>query len=250
MGEEFQPEHSPAAESSAVPTPTNLTADGALTEDLALSQLEHRDLAAEIIERISQNAAVMKSRKVRLALAAHPRTPRRIALRVIRELYSFELMQFALTPAAAADLRRFADELLVARLAAITLGERISLARRASEMVSGALLLDKETPVWQAALENPRLTESAMIKALQRTSAMPAFVEAVSHHSKWSVRPEVRLSLLRNAHTPLARAIEFARRLSPPQLRDILHSSRLPEKIKSYLRKNAEERRRGIGPRD
>ena len=64
----------------------------------------------------------MKSRKVRLALAAHPRTPRRIALRLIRELYTFDLMQFSLIPAVAADLKRVADELLVARLASITSG--------------------------------------------------------------------------------------------------------------------------------
>lgn len=244
MENELEPGRSSQADlPSAAPISGALPAHSALTEDLALAALERRDLPADTIEHISQNAGVMKSRKVRLALAAHPHTPRRVALRVIRELYSFELMQFALTPAAAADLRRVADELLVARLAAITLGERISLARRSSELVAGALLLDKETPVWQAALENPRLTESAMIKALQRTSAMPTFVEAVSHHAKWSVRPEIRLALLRNTHTPLARALEFARRLPPAQLRDILHTSRLPEQVKEYLRKNAETRR-------
>lgn len=243
MADEFQAENTPeSAAPSGSPIPVELPAEAPLTEDLALAELNRRDLAADRIERICQDTGVMKSRKVRLALAAHPSTPRRISLRVIRELYTFELMQFALTPAAAADLRRFADELLVSRLAAITLGERISLARRSSELVAGALLLDKETPVWQAAMENPRLTESAMIKALQRSGAVPSFVEAVSHHAKWSVRPEVRLALLRNAHTPLARAIEFARRLLPAQLRDILHASRLPEKIKSYLRKNAETR--------
>ena len=243
MANEFQTENTPeSAAPSGTPVAADLSAAVALTEDLALAELNHRDLAAEAIELISQNTGVMKSRKVRLAVAAHPHTPRRIALRLTRELYTFELMHFALTPGAAADLRRVADELLVARLASITLGERISLGRRSSEMVAGALLVDKETPVWQAAMENPRLTESAMIKALQRSGAMPAFVEAVSHHAKWSVRPEVRLALLRNAHTPLARAIEFARRLPPAQLRDILHTSRLPEKIKSYLRKNAEAR--------
>ena len=67
----------------------------------------------------------MKSRKVRLTLAAHPRAPRRIALRLIRELYNFDLMQFSLMPAVAADLKRLADELLVSRLASIALGERI-----------------------------------------------------------------------------------------------------------------------------
>ena len=213
------------------------TAD-AITQDLALAQLKNQDLDSDEIEQISRNAAAMKSRKVRFAVASHPRTPRRIALRIIRELYTFELMQFALTPAAAADLKRVADELLLSRLTSITLGERISLARRSSTLVAGALLLDREARVWQPALENARLTEAAIVKALQRTTATLAFVEAVSHHSKWSLRHEVQVALLRNAHTPMAKAIEFARRIPPRQLRDILHTSRLPEKIKSYLRKD------------
>jgi hypothetical protein len=215
-------------------------ADPTLTADLALAIVKNRDLPSEVIEQISRNAAVMKSRKVRIALGAHPRTPRRVALRLIRELYTFDLMQFSLIPAVAADLKRVADELLVARLASITLGERLALARRSSAMVAAALLLDKEARVWQTALENPRVTEAAIVKALLRSGATPAFVTALCHHAKWSARPEVRTALLRNEYTPLARAVEFARRLSPARLRDVLHSSRLPEKIKSYLRKSME----------
>ena len=51
------------------------------------------------------------------------------------------------------------------------------------------------------------------------------------------------MALLRNGKTPLARALEFARALPPAQLRDILHSSRLPEKVKVYLRMDLEARR-------
>jgi hypothetical protein len=210
-------------------------ADAALTEDLALSLLKNPDLSSEDIEQIARPTAAMKSRKVRLALAAHPRAPRRLALRLIRELYTFDLMQFSLLPAAAADLKRVADELLIARLASITLGERISLARKSSAALAAALLLDKESRVWQTALENPRLTEAAIVKALQRRAAPGAFLEAVCHHAKWSLRSEIRIALLRSAHTPLACALEFARRLPPVQLRDLLHASRLPEKIKEYL---------------
>jgi hypothetical protein len=220
------------------PASANLeAADPALTADLALAAIKDRNLSSKAIEEISRNAAVMKSRKVRVAVAAHPRAPRRIALRLIRELYTFDLMQFSLIPAVAADLKRVADELLVARLASVTLGERIALARRSSAMVAAALLLDKESRVWQTTLENARLSEAAIVKALLRPAATPAFVKAVCHHAKWSVRPEIRMALLRNEYTPLARALEFARRLPPAQLRDILHASRLPEKIKSYLRK-------------
>ena len=82
------------------------------------------------------------------------------------------------------------------------------------------------------------MTEAAIVKALQRTTATPAFVHALCRHAKWSVRPEIRVALLRNSHTPLARAIEFAQGLPPRQLRDILHASRLPGKTKEYLRKH------------
>jgi hypothetical protein len=207
-----------------------------LAEDVALSQLKRRDLAADEIRHIVQDASLMKSRKIRLVLAGHPQTPRRLALRIIRELYSLELMRFALAVGPAADLKRIADELLVGRLATISLGEKISLARRSSEMVAGALLLDKEKRVWSAALENPRMAERAVVKALQKSSASVGFVGAVSRHPKWCVRPEVSTALLRNAHTPLARAIEFASRVPPKLLRDILHTSHLPDEIKGYLR--------------
>ena len=229
------PQPAPDADPSARP-------DEPLNEDLALSLLKTPDLPAREIEQITRNSALMKSRKVRFAVASHPRTPRRIALRLVRELFTFDLMQFALRPTSPADLKRMADELLIARLASITLGERISLARRCSATVGTALLLDRETRVWQAALENPRLTEVAVIKALQKSSATPPFIQAACHHPKWSTRPDVRIALLRAPHTPLARALEFARSLPPSRLRDVLRNSRLPEKIKTYLRKDSAQR--------
>ncbi|MGB6475889.1 MAG: hypothetical protein WBF04_17700 [Candidatus Sulfotelmatobacter sp.] len=244
------PLHASTSRSSSQSTPAispddlARASDPALTPDLALALLQRRDLPADAVEQISKNAGVMKSRKVRIAVAAHPRAPRRIALRMIREFYTFDLMQFALQPAVAADLKRAADEMLVNRLTSITLGERIALARRASTNVAAALLADKESRVWQTALENPRVTEAAICRALLRSDATRPFVEAVCHHSKWSLRPEIRVASLRNEKTPLSRAIEFARRLPPAQLRDILHTSRLPEKIKNALRKELELRSR------
>ena len=222
-------------------TPDEPSGVVALSEDLALAQLKDPDLSSEAVEQIGRNAAAMKSRKVRLAVAAHHRTPRRIALRVIREFFTFELMQFALTPMAPADLKRVADDLLLGRVASITFGERISLARRSSAAVAGGLLLDREPRVWQTALENPRLTEAAIVKALQKPGATRQFVEAVSHDAKWSTRLEIRVALLRNAHTPIAKAIEFARRIPARQLRDILHTSRLPENVKDVLLTDAEK---------
>jgi len=92
-----------------------------LTEDELLAQLERRDLPPEIIEEICQSSAAMKSRKVCVALAAHPRSPRHLALRLIRQFYTFDLMRFTLQPTVAADLRHVAEEQLIARLTSVTL---------------------------------------------------------------------------------------------------------------------------------
>jgi hypothetical protein len=219
-----------------------------LSADLVLALLERRDLPVETLEQLGQNPAALKSRKVRVALAVHPRTPRHLALRLLRHFYTGDLMQFGLKPSVAADLKHFAAEQLVTRLPSVTLGERLMLARRASEIVAAALLLDKEPRVAHTALENARLTEAAVIRAVLRPNAGAAFVEAVCHHPKWSLRREIRLALLRSPHTPLARALEFSRGLPPPLLRDILHASRLPEKIKAYLREDLKQRNKEAIP--
>src|SRR5207249_10766631 len=97
------------------------------------------------------------------------------------------------------------------------------------------LLLDDETRIVRAALENPRLTEASIIKALTRRNSSSAFVEAVCRHSKWSPRREIRMALLRNEKTPLARALEFARSLPMALARESMHGSRLPTNVKYYV---------------
>src|SRR5438094_212879 len=77
-------------------------ANDLLTEDLALALLKRSALLAEDIERLAKNSTLQKSRKVRLALACHPRAPRRLALRLLRELYTFDLVHFSQMPAAPA----------------------------------------------------------------------------------------------------------------------------------------------------
>jgi len=210
---------------------------------VALALLKSRDLPSESVEHLGKSAIAAKSRKVRFALATHPRSPRHLALRLVREFYTIDLMRFALLPGVAADLKHAADDLLVARLVSITLGERLTLARRASGTVAAALLLDKAERVWLTALGNPRLTEARVIRTLLRANISAALVETLCRHPEWSPRPEVRMALLRNEKTPLGRALELAGTLPPTQVRDILHSSRLPETKKACLLKELKARK-------
>lgn len=217
-----------------------LASNPALTEDLALSVLQRADLQGQVLEQFSKNATLLKLRKAKIALASHPHTPRHVSVPLIRQFYTFDLMKVALTPSVPADVKVAADGLLISRLKAITLGERLALARRGSGRVAGALLLDGEAPVMRMALENGRLTEAFVVQAVLRPEANMVLVQTVAHHSKWSFRHEVRIALLRTEHLSLARALEFSKGLSVPFLREVLHSSRMPARIKEQLLKECE----------
>ncbi len=213
----------------------NTASDPGLTEDLALRLLKRPGLGPEDLEALSKNANLGKLRKVRRALVEHPKTPRHVSLPMLRHLYTFDLMQVALTPVVPADIKRAAEEALLTRLETISLGEKLSLAHRASGRIAEELLLEKEPRVMHAALENPRLSESSIVKAVVRHDARINLVEAICQHAKWPLRREVRVALLRNEKTPLAKALEFARSLPPAVLREILQNSRLPASTKTYL---------------
>lgn len=218
----------PPAADAPNPTPPE-------TEDEALALLKSASLPGEEIERISRHAALHRSRKVRLAVCTHPHTPRYVSIPLIRHLFTFDLMRVALTPAVPADVKIAAETSLINRLETLPEGEKLSLAKRASGRVAAVLVLEPETRVMRAALENPRLTEAALIKAVVRHEAGTPLISAVCNHSKWSVRRDVRIALLRAEKTPLVRALEFSRSLAPQQVREVLNVSRLPLGVKALL---------------
>ncbi|MGH9492314.1 MAG: hypothetical protein ACRD2K_02325 [Terriglobales bacterium] len=219
-----------------------VAANPALTEDLALALLKRRDLPRGLVEILVKNGSVMKSRPVINAVARHPKTPRFIALPMLRHLYVFELMQIALMPGTPADLKMAAEENIVLRLETVSTGERMTLAKRASTRVAAQLLLDPETRIIAAALDNPYLTEAWIVKTLMNEKAPQAFVEGVCRHSKWPLRREVQTALLRNDKTPLARVLYFAQMLPTHVLKDTLRHSRLSASVKMYLFKELEQR--------
>jgi len=254
--EVLEDENAPPSTASATPptlAPADLlrtAADPALTEDFALALLKRADLPPEVIEQLAKNTNALKSRKVKIALASHSKTPRHVSVPLARQFYTFDLMKVALSPTVPADVKVAVDDVLISRLKTVTIGERLTLARRASGRVAAALLLDvetigtkivgaktiaRETRVMLAALENPRLTEALVINSVLRTAASAALVHAVAQHAKWSCRREIRAALLRTEHLSLARALEFSHEIPGPLLHELLTASRLPAQIKDQL---------------
>jgi hypothetical protein len=254
--EALEEEGAPSSTASAMPSAVasadllRTAADPALTEDFALALLKRADLHVEVIEQLAKNTNALKSRKAKIALASHPKTPRHVSVPLARQFYTFDLMKVALSPTVPADVKVAVDDVLISRLKTVTTGERLTLARRASGRVAAALLLEveimdgktiagktvaRETRVMRAALENPRLTEVLVINSVLRPGASAALVDAVARHTKWSCRREIRAALLRTEHLSLARALEFSREIPGPLLHELLTASHLPAQIKDQL---------------
>ena len=213
-----------------IPTPDQEPHPGdapELSEDQALALLQRPEVTGEALVSLARNPGTTKSRKVRLALTIHPRTPRHVSLPMLRRLFTFDLMRVALTPTVAADIKRAAEDQLLNRLESLSMGKKISLARRASGRVAAALLRDPEPRIVATALENPHLTEAHVVTALTKPDASASLFVIVSAHPKWSLRREVQIALLRSGNTPIERAKEFAGNFSEQFLREVVPEGRL-----------------------
>lgn len=166
-----------------------------LTEDAALGLLTTRDLTPAEIEGIAGATHLLGSRKVMLAIVRHVRTPRRVSIPLVRQLFVFELMDVALAPAVPVDVKLLAEECIIAKLSSVTVGERLTLAKRGSTRVAAALVRDADSRVRDAALNNPFLTEAFVVRAILKSGTTRALTEAIGRHPKWACRVEVRRAL-------------------------------------------------------
>jgi hypothetical protein len=232
-----------ADQSLEEPSDSLAAASFELTEDQTLALLKRSDLTAETLTLLGRNVIAIKSRKVALAIATHPRTPRHISVPTLRRLFTFDLMLVTRTAAVPADIKRAAEEQILNRLESLSTGEKISLARRASGRVAAALLRDPDPRVVSTALNNMNLLEGFVVTALTRNDASLALFTVVSEHSKWSQRREVQIALLRGEKTQLERAREFAKNFSADFLREIVPEGRRSTVIASRADEEDELRR-------
>ena len=205
-------------------------------ESHLLLLLERKDLSADLLDAVARRKSWLRSYAVRRALAFHPHTPRLAAMRLARELYLMDLVQLSLQPAAPPELRRLAEELILARLPQLPLGQKLTLARRASARVAGGLLAEGHREVVPAALDNAFLTEAQILKVLARENLPKPVVPAVASHGKWSHSYNVRLALLRHPQTPLERVLAFLPELAEGDLEELARSSALPARFREYVR--------------
>ena len=204
--------------------------------------LERKNLPSEILEEVARRKPLLKNYRVKRALAFHPRTPRLVTLRLLRDLYLMDLVQLTLLPGIPTELKLNAEDQVIARLPQLPLGQKITLARRGTARLAGALLAEGHAQIVTIVLDNAYLTEAQVLKILSREKLPPVVVNTIAHHRKWSMTYNVRLALVRHPLSPLATVLAFLPELTVSDLRELAAPGIVAESLRKYLQAEVQRR--------
>jgi hypothetical protein len=160
----------------------------------------------------------------------------------LRQLYLFDLVRLSLLPSAPAEIRRVADEIIITRVPHVPVGQKLTLARRGSARVAGALLAEGHPQAVKLALANAFLTESQVLKVLAKPGLPERVVAAIARDPKWSCQYNVRVALARNVHTPAHVVRGILPNLTLRDLKDILTLETLAPHLRKYIKQELARR--------
>lgn len=187
-----------------------------LTEQEAVAVLANRFVTPQILAKIAQNPRLTGFYSVRLALVAHRQTPLAHAVKLVHYLYWFDLVELSVNVQVPAPVRRAIDTQLLNRVNKLTLGEKISSARRCSPALIKVLLLDPNLKVFESLLINKRLREDDLVALVNSSHATVDQLRMLAEDGKWSYRYAIRVALVLNPLTPRASAaaqLRYLRRI-------------------------------------
>jgi len=124
----------------------------------------------EIVEEVARRKLLLQELPVKRSLAFHPRAPRLISLRLLRDLYLMDLVQVAILPGVSAELKRSAEDQLLARLPHFLSGRNhIGAARPGARGRRAAR--GRSRSIISIVLDNPYMTKRKSESALPRKAS-------------------------------------------------------------------------------
>ena len=198
-----------------------------LAEDHLLALLRRRDLAEDLLKALYQHELVTSSYRLKVALAAHPKSPTAVLQALLPHLHLFDLLGICLHPATTPDQKLAAERTIVQRLPGVPLGNRITLARRAPSTLLVELLAGGEAQVISAALDNPRLKEGSLVQYLRGGRATAHAITSIFRHPRWQTLPAIRSTLLKNPQTTESIFRQLLSTCPLAELRNLRLSNRL-----------------------
>jgi hypothetical protein len=198
-----------------------------LGEEHLLALLKRRDLREELLKAICQLESVRESHRLQLAVVRNPGTPGPVVLAILPHLHLFELVDLCYLPGVTPDQKFAAERAILQRLPTTELGNKMTVARRATAAVVGEILKEGDPPLVEICLASPHLREVAILQFLNGPAATAETISMVARHPRWQMRPNLRLAILRNRRTPDLWFSHFLPGMRTPDIRNLHASKRL-----------------------
>ena len=199
----------------------------ALAENHLLAILKRRDLGEDVIRSICRLSLTESSHSLKVAIALHPNTPAPQLLAILPQLYLFELLNLCSLAEISADQKFATERTIIQRLPVTPLGNKLTLARRATATVLEALLKAGDPRLTEICLANPRLKEGAVFQFLRSGVASAETISMVARHPRWQGRPDLREAILTNPKTPLIWFTLWLPGMKTSDLKKLVASNRL-----------------------
>jgi len=192
-----------------------------LFEEEVLAIIANRYVTSTILGKIAQDQRLTGFYSVRLALVGHRQTPLAHSVKLVHYLYWFDLIDLSVNVQVPAQVRRAVETQLLNRVTKLSLGEKISSARRCSQALIKFFLFEPDPKVFEALLMNKRLKEDDLVALASSTRASEEQLRMIAEDARWSYRYPIRLALVLNPSTPRAAAASQLRHLRRTDLRRI-----------------------------
>ena len=216
-----------------------------LNEDHLLALLKRRDLDEDLLKIIYQLEAAKSSHRLKIALVKNPNTPGSIVLALLSHLHLFELVDLCMIPGVTPDQKFAAERAILQRLPTTELGNKMTIARRATATVVGEILKGGEVRLVQICLDSPRLREVAILQFINGAHSSAETISIIARHPKWRLRPNLRLAILKNRRTPSIWFTLFLPQMRSPDVQNLLVSKRLNPAQKKLVQDELKKRGRG-----
>lgn len=207
----------------------------ALGETHLLLLLKRRDLAEEQLRAICKLAQIESSHNLKVAVAHHPNTPAPQLLGLLPHLHLFELLNFCFIPGITPDQKVAAERTIIQRLPLTPLGNKLTLARRATPAVLEALLKEGDPRVVEICLSSPRLQEGTVFQFLRSAAATAETISLVARNPRWQQRQNLKEAILTNPRTPMVWFTLWLPAMKGSELKRLISSSRLTPQQKKAV---------------
>lgn len=213
-----------------------------LGEEHLLALLKRRDLGEELLRSIYQLDITADSHRLRVALVQNPDTPGSMVLALLPRLHLFELVDLCYLPGVTPDQKFAAERAILQRLPTTELGNRMTVARRATAAVVGAILKEGDARLMEICLASPRLREVDILQFLNGPAATAETISLIARHPRWQLRPNLRLAILKHQRTPDVWYVQFLPGMRAPDVRNLLASKRLGARQKKLVEEELRRR--------